>query len=112
MRVCRSRLRPAIFIPSFSALTLVSSDTELNAAATAEGLPFEDVIRERSALDENWRQWLERARTQAARIERLSGKGLSALEGRRFIARGETPGREAPGRPPSHPEPGTGDRSP
>ena len=30
----------------------------------------EDVIRERSALDENWRQRLERARTQAARIER------------------------------------------
>src|SRR5262249_52419392 len=30
----------------------------------------DDVIRERSALDENWRQRLERARTQAARIER------------------------------------------
>ena len=30
----------------------------------------EDVMRERSALDENWRQRLERARTQAARIER------------------------------------------
>ena len=30
----------------------------------------EDVIRERSALDENWRQRLERGRTQAARIER------------------------------------------
>ena len=28
------------------------------------------MIRERSALDENWRQRLERARTQAARIER------------------------------------------
>src|SRR5262249_53872426 len=30
----------------------------------------EDVVRERSALDENWRQRLERACTQAARIER------------------------------------------
>jgi DNA invertase Pin-like site-specific DNA recombinase len=30
----------------------------------------EDVIRERTALDENWRQRLERARTQAARTER------------------------------------------
>jgi hypothetical protein len=30
----------------------------------------EDVIRERAALDENWRQRLERARTQAARAER------------------------------------------
>ena len=30
----------------------------------------EDVIRERSALDENWRQRLERAHTQAARLER------------------------------------------
>ncbi len=30
----------------------------------------EDVMRERSALDENWRQRLERARTQATRIER------------------------------------------
>jgi DNA-binding transcriptional MerR regulator len=30
----------------------------------------EDVIRERSALDENWRLRLERARTQAARTER------------------------------------------
>jgi hypothetical protein len=30
----------------------------------------EDAIRERSALDENWRQRLERARTQAARTER------------------------------------------
>ena len=30
----------------------------------------DDVMRERSALDENWRQRLERARTQAARIER------------------------------------------
>src|SRR5262249_4750341 len=30
----------------------------------------DDVIRERSALDENWRLRLERARTQAARIER------------------------------------------
>ena len=30
----------------------------------------EDVIRERTALDENWRQRLERARTQAARVER------------------------------------------
>jgi DNA invertase Pin-like site-specific DNA recombinase len=30
----------------------------------------DDVVRERSALDENWRQRLERARTQAARIER------------------------------------------
>jgi DNA invertase Pin-like site-specific DNA recombinase len=30
----------------------------------------EDVVRERSALDENWRQRLERARTQAARSER------------------------------------------
>jgi DNA invertase Pin-like site-specific DNA recombinase len=30
----------------------------------------EDVIRERAALDENWRQRLERARTQAARLER------------------------------------------
>jgi hypothetical protein len=30
----------------------------------------EDVIRERSALDENWRQRLERACTQAARVER------------------------------------------
>jgi hypothetical protein len=30
----------------------------------------EDVIRERSALDENWRHRLERARTQAARLER------------------------------------------
>ena len=30
----------------------------------------DDVMRERSALDENWRQRLERGRTQAARIER------------------------------------------
>ncbi|HMB06998.1 MAG TPA: recombinase family protein, partial [Isosphaeraceae bacterium] len=30
----------------------------------------EDVIRERTALDENWRQRLERARLQAARVER------------------------------------------
>lgn len=30
----------------------------------------EDVIRERAALDENWRQRLERARTQATRVER------------------------------------------
>ena len=30
----------------------------------------EDVIRERTARDENWRQRLERARTQAARVER------------------------------------------
>jgi DNA invertase Pin-like site-specific DNA recombinase len=30
----------------------------------------EDVIQERAALDENWRQRLERARTQAARVER------------------------------------------
>jgi DNA invertase Pin-like site-specific DNA recombinase len=30
----------------------------------------DDVMRERSALDENWHQRLERARTQAARIER------------------------------------------
>ena len=30
----------------------------------------DDVLRERAALDENWRQRLERARTQAARIER------------------------------------------
>ena len=30
----------------------------------------DDVMRERSALDENWRQRLERARTQATRIER------------------------------------------
>src|SRR5512135_2390304 len=30
----------------------------------------EDVIRERAALDENWRQRLERARSQAARVER------------------------------------------
>jgi DNA invertase Pin-like site-specific DNA recombinase len=30
----------------------------------------EDMIRERSALDENWRQRLERARTQADRVER------------------------------------------
>ena len=30
----------------------------------------EDVIRERTALDENWRQRLERARVAAARIER------------------------------------------
>jgi Recombinase zinc beta ribbon domain/Recombinase len=30
----------------------------------------DDVMRERSALDENWRQRLERACTQAARIER------------------------------------------
>jgi hypothetical protein len=30
----------------------------------------DDVMRERSALDENWQQRLERARTQAARIER------------------------------------------
>src|SRR5690242_10712490 len=30
----------------------------------------EDVIRERAALDENWRQRLERSRTLAARIER------------------------------------------
>src|SRR5262249_30002143 len=30
----------------------------------------EDVIQERSALDQNWRLRLERARTEAARIER------------------------------------------
>jgi DNA invertase Pin-like site-specific DNA recombinase len=30
----------------------------------------EDVIRERAALDENWQQRLQRARTQAARVER------------------------------------------
>src|SRR5262249_40414956 len=30
----------------------------------------DDVMRERSAWDENWRQRLERARTQATRIER------------------------------------------
>lgn len=30
----------------------------------------DDVMQERSALDENWRQRLERGRTQAARIER------------------------------------------
>jgi hypothetical protein len=30
----------------------------------------EDVIREGTALDENWRQRLERVRIRAARVER------------------------------------------
>ena len=32
-----------------------------------------DVMRERPALDENWRQQLERARTQADRAEPTNG---------------------------------------
>src|SRR5262249_10145644 len=53
----------------------------------------EDVVRERSALDENWRQRLERACTHAARIERQYQ--AAEPETRRGQGRVERGGEEA-----------------
>jgi DNA invertase Pin-like site-specific DNA recombinase len=65
--VCRQALAGRVldqFIACQVLTALQPGAVELSLSAA------DDVMRERSALDENWRQRLERVRTQAARIER------------------------------------------